>query len=268
MLAPHNPRTSPIRRWLPPLAAAHTAEMPRKPRNSAPRTFLEALLQHRGVSQNKLAALLGKHAEEVGRIARGERPMTMEWATQLSPVLDVAVLDLIEGRRRRVPLEWHVASFFSEDRANQLRIATSEREWFESRQAAPEQCFAAMIDDDSADLFGWVAGTMLFLRRPEFATLRVGDMTLVRTGTCEAPFETLVGRIGLSNEGDLVVTTNSANPQIAPTIIVRYAMPRLAGAAESMTPFRHRETELSYSALPSDRASIIGLIELPRPNSR
>lgn len=242
--------------------ARHSAAMPRRPPAAEPRSFLDALIRERGISQNELARCLNVHPEEIGRLARGDRGMTREWAERLSPLLNVAKLDLIEGRRRRVALEWHVAAAFSEDRPSAFRTDTATREWFETRQSRPEECFTAVLDDDSADLFGWPASTLLFLRRLEYSGLRTGDMVLVAVGPRGDPFEVLAGRLGQTSEGDLIVTIASSNRHVPQAVIVRYA-PSGPGAAESAPRFRHRQEPITYRAAPTDRSEILGVIEIP-----
>lgn len=172
----------------------------------------------------------------------------------------------MQQRIQRVPLEWHVMAALSEGRPPKF-CATGETEWFETRQRAPLECFAAVVEDDSAAGFGWGAATILFIRRTDHLDGRfaVGDMVLVRERSRDgSTIQVLAGRLGLSSEGDLVATTASRNWRTVPSVVVIRHAPRL-GLADAPSPFRHAAETVEYRSEASDTAEILGRIELPLP---
>lgn len=258
-------RPTPVERHIPPMARAKKTAEPAA-------TFLDAVIREAGFEDY---AEVGRQAvppatnKDVWRLAKGDegRQVNIEWARRLSPAINIAPLDLIEQQRRRVPLEWRVASQFAEREHHDFQICGAAREWYESRQPRLTECFAAVIEDDSADRFGWPPGTMLFLRRVRHAALQVGDIVLVRALTpAGGTAEVFIGRLGYSIQGDLTIATNSTSAAVPSVVVIRYA-PRRPGLADAAARYRPATDRLEYLAAAGDLAEILGVLEFPAPRA-
>ncbi|HEV2303822.1 MAG TPA: hypothetical protein VGR91_19825, partial [Stellaceae bacterium] len=133
-----------------------------------PETLLLRLARERALSFAEIARRADPPTsqQQVERLAKGARALDAEWGLRLGPALAVAPQDLVEGRIKRVRLELAIASAFSEARPAQFELPPEEREWIEAPRGLErkEECFAALVADDSAAKL-YPKGSILFVRR-------------------------------------------------------------------------------------------------------
>lgn len=118
--------------------------------------------------------------------------------------------------------------------------------------------------DDSADRLRYPAGTILFARRITNATkgLVPGAKVIVRerVPNSNQTMQVLVGRLGWSPTGDLMVFTSSSNRDVSSAVPVQIVTGEGLGERASRYQPEHPE-EISYIAGPNDPAELLGIVE-------
>lgn len=145
---------------------------------------LRELRQSYGLTQRAVAAAAGICGAYYGALERGDKRINADTAERLSQPLRCAVGDLLGGAQGvSVPLVIAVAATKAPARPVIYDLPEPYERLRARRLAEPENCFAAEIIDDSADV-DFADGTVLFTRRPtasaSAALVPVGAKVLVR----------------------------------------------------------------------------------------
>lgn len=134
--------------------------------------------------------------------------------------------------------------------------------------AEAEDCFAAEIFDDSADL-DFEPGTILIVCRiaPSPATMTVGAkvlacffLELAEAYDSRPTHEVLYGILDRNIVGDLVLITRTRNRRIPRNALIQNAVPRRADLAERTLAPTPRETAITYEPRPDDPAELLGTV--------
>ncbi len=193
---------------------------------------------------------------------------------RIAAALGSSLAELLgEAGSRTVPITLAIAGAFSEFRPPSFdRPLPWKRLEVGPRLAAPEECFAAEIADDSADL-DYPSGTVLVIRPLEpgqslplrgkiavrFWLDPASPLALRRTR------EILYGLLERSLDGDLLLLTRSKNPEIPRTLLIdpasRASSLAEAGASRGLL----REDKMRAGALvfepnPSAPATLLGTV--------
>ena len=137
---------------------------------------------HCGLSQQAVAAAAGISGAYYGALERGDKRINADTAERLRRPLRCSVGDLLGGGRGDVgAAAIAVAAAESEARPAEYDLPEPHERLQPRRLADAENCFAAEIFDDSADL-DFERGTILFVRRaaPPGMSLAIGAKVLVR----------------------------------------------------------------------------------------
>src|SRR5579863_591009 len=229
---------------------------------------LRELRRHSGLSQQGVAAAAGISVAYYGALERGDKRINTDTAERLAVPLRCAVGDLLAGAQGvSVPLAAAVAAAESETRPERFDLPEPRERLRPGRLTGPEDCFAAEIFDDSADL-DFAKGSIVFVRELAHlrAPLRAGDKVLVRfyldpLPGDEAPptHEILYGILDQNIVGDLVLITRTRNRLLPRNALIQSAAPRRPGLAER--PARPlRDAAIEYEPRPGDLAEILGLV--------
>ena len=227
---------------------------------------LADLRRHSGLSQQKVAAAAGISVAYYGALERGDKRINADIAERLAEPLRCAVGDLLAGAQGvSVPLSVAVAAAESEARPERFDLPEPRERLRPGRLVAPEDCFAAEIFDDSADL-DFAAGAILFVRERAHlqGPLRAGDKVLVRfylepasDGGVPVTHEILYGVLDQNIVGDLVLITRTGNRLIPRNAVIQSAAPNRPGLAERAMAL---PMLIDYELRPGDPAEILGLV--------
>jgi transcriptional regulator with XRE-family HTH domain len=230
---------------------------------------LRELRQHCGLSQQQVAAAAGISTAYYGALERGDKRINADTAARLSGPLRCVAGDLLAGNRGvSVPLAIAVAAAESENRPAAYDLDEPHERLQPSRLADAENCFAAEIFDDSADV-DFDRGTIVFVRRLQGPgePLRVGAKVLVRfylqpagAGTARSTQEILYGILDQNIVGDLVLITRSRNRLIPRNAVIQPAAAARSGLAESAFVLAPRDGVIDYEPRPDDPAEILGVV--------
>jgi transcriptional regulator with XRE-family HTH domain len=230
---------------------------------------LRELRQICGLSQQQVAAAAGISTAYYGALERGDKRINADTAVRLSGPLRCAAGDLLAGAHgMSVPLEIAVAAAESETRPATYDFSQPHERLQPSRLADAENCFAAEIFDDSADL-DFDRGTIVFARRLQGLRekLRVGVKVLVRfyvelagAGSARSTHEILYGMLDQNIVGDLMLITRTRNRLIPRNAVIQTAAPTRSGLAESAFVLAPRDGLIAYEARPDDPAEILGVV--------
>jgi transcriptional regulator with XRE-family HTH domain len=230
---------------------------------------LKELRRHSGLSQHRVAAAAGISIAYYGALERGDKRINADTAERLAAPLRCAIGDLLAGMQGvSVPLSMAVAAAESEARPERFDLPEPHERLRPNRLVDPEDCFAAEIFDDSADL-DFARGAILFarelahLREP----LRAGDKVLARfylePGTSDGArptHEILYGILDQNIVGDLVLITRTRNRLIPRNALIQRAAPDQPGLAERALGLSVRAAMIAYEPRPADPAEILGLV--------
>ena len=167
-----------------------------------------------------------------------------------------------------MPLLVAIAAAESETRPEHFDLAAPHERLRPGRLADPENCFAAEIFDDSADL-DFERGALLFVRKRAHlsATLQAGDRVLVRFflepaegGGTRPTHEILYGILDQNIVGDLVLITRTRNRLIPRNALIQSAAPNRPGLAERAMSLPIRDAHIVYEPRPGDPAEILGVV--------
>jgi transcriptional regulator with XRE-family HTH domain len=230
---------------------------------------LAELRRHIGLSQQRVAAAAGISVAYYGALERGDKRINADIAERLAGPLRCAIGDLLAGVQGvSVPLSVAIAAAESEARPEQFDLPEPRERLRPGRLAAPEDCFAAEIFDDSADL-DFAAGAILFVREQARlqGPLRAGDKVLVRfylapASDDAAPLthEILYGILDQNIVGDLVLITRTRNRLIPRNAIIQSTAPSRPGLAERAMALPLRDAAIDYELQSGDQAEILGLV--------
>lgn len=228
---------------------------------------LRELREHCGLSQQQVAAAAGISTAYYGALERGDKRINADTAARLSGPLRCVAGDLLVGTHGvSVPLA--IAAAESENRPAAFDLSEPHERLQPSRLADAENCFAAEIFDDSADL-DFERGALLVAR--ELAQLReplrAGDKVLARfyleparEGGARSTHEILYGILDQNIVGDLVLITRTRNRLIPRNAIIQSAAPTRPGLAESAIGLAVRNPTIAYEARPDDPGKILGVV--------
>jgi hypothetical protein len=203
-----------------------------------------------------------------GALERGDKRINADTAERLAMPLHCAVGDLLGGRQVvSVPLVIAAAAAESEERPTEYDLP-KPYEWLQPhRLAEAENCIAAKVFDDSADL-DFAPSTILFLRRlaPLPAPVSVGAKVLVRfflepvaVGAARRTHEVLYGILDRNIVGDLVLITRTQNRRIPRNALIQSARASGPGLAERTLALMPRDAVIAYEPRPDDPAELLGV---------
>jgi transcriptional regulator with XRE-family HTH domain len=245
----------------------------RPPTNTGVRRYLnrlKELRQHSGASQQSVAAAAGISIAYYGALERGDKRINADTAERLAGPLRCAIADLLAGSQGvSVPLLVAIAAAESETRPAHFDLPEPYERLRAGRLADPEDCFAAEIFDDSADL-DFERGAILFAREGTNlpAPLRAGDKVVVRFflesaadgGGARPTHEILYGILDQNIVGDLVLITRTRNRLIPRNALIQSAAPNRPGLAERAIGLPPRGAAIVYERRPGDPAEILGVV--------
>lgn len=228
---------------------------------------LQKLRKGRGLSLAKAAGLADTSPQQIERLEKGQRRLTEDWARRLARAYGVAPQDVLASADSvSVPVAVLVASAFAPERPEEFDLPEPHR-WVQAPAGLddPEECFAAAVEDDSADRL-YPKGSLLFVRRMAVVArpLRAGRKVLVRVYADghRTTMEILAGVLGASPSGDIVVFTHSANRQVPAVVVVqRRSMNGAAGLAERFLPIAEELVNIDYVPRADDPAELAGVVE-------
>lgn len=220
------------------------------------RSRLRHFRKQANLTQSELADLIGSTQSKIGAIERGQRQLKRQDAERLAalPVMQCTVAELYEDDgHASVPLVWVVALNGTERPNLPPRVPASfllER---------PEDCAAAYLADDSADLLRR-PGSLLYCRLVEEieAELAPGLPVLVSRRAVDNGPVILVGLLDVAASGDLVLLTQSTNPILPASVLIQPA--RRAHERRLLMPVP-RPHRLSYTSRPDDPARVLAVVE-------
>lgn len=225
-------------------------------------------------------------ASEISRFETGQRSIPRNRAIQLARLMEeLTAGELMEvAEDRAVRLTWRIGSAFGEALGGEgPRVAGDERLSVPASIDHPEQCFAATVVDDSADLM-YPPGSILIARRLEFVArpLQLG-MKVIAAAYRERPVakdaraieaarlaredgadvvEVLAGILDRSAAvGDVTVAIRSRNRQMPATLLIQRA--HFGGLGDRQMRFHVPpvgDPAIQYDPLPDDPGAILGRI--------
>jgi transcriptional regulator with XRE-family HTH domain len=230
---------------------------------------LREMRERRGLSQRAVATAAGISGAYYGALERGDKRINSDTAERLSASLHCTVGDLLAGAEGvSVPLVMAVATAESEARPVRYDLPEPHVRLQPRRLDDPENCFAAEVFDDSADL-DFARGTILFVRRaaPVPASLPVGAKVLARffldpsaESGAKATHEILYGFLDRNIVGDLVLITRTRNRLIPRNALIQSAAPSRPGLAERALILAPRDAAIAYEPRPDDPAELLGTV--------
>jgi len=230
---------------------------------------LRELRRHGGLSQQSVAAQAGISVAYYGALERGDKRINADTAERLSRPLRCAVGDLLAGAQGvSVPVVAAIAAAESEGRPAIFDLPEPHERLRPGRLADAEDCFAAEIFDDSADV-DFDRGAILVARELAHLRqkLRVGDKVLARfylepprEGEARPTHEILYGILDRNIVGDLVLITRTRTRLIPRNAMIQSAAPTRPGLAESALGRAVRDPTIVYEPRPDDPAEILGVV--------
>ncbi len=228
---------------------------------------LRELRARLGVPQQAVAAEAGISLAYYGALERGDKRINADTAQRLQRALRCAAGELLAGTAAAamVPLRFAIAAAESEGRPAAFDLP-EPWEWLSAaRLAEPQDCFAAEIADDSANL-DFARGTVLFIRALPALTapLHLGARVVARfllAGDGVRPtHEILYGLLDQNILGDLVLITHSRNRLIPRTALIQAAPRTGGGLAEAPLVLRRPGATIEYEPRAGDPGEILGLV--------
>jgi transcriptional regulator with XRE-family HTH domain len=241
----------------------------RPPKNTGPpryRNRLRELRQRLGMSQQEIAIQAGISAAYYGALERGDKRINADTAQRLHAPLRCGVSDLLAGTRGvSVPLQIAVAAAESNGRPDGFDLPEPHEMMQPGRLPQAEDCFAAEIFDDSADL-DFARGTVLFLRpctgsdKPLRPGARVVVRFLLDAGGEQETHEILYGVLDQNILGDLVLITRTSNRLIPRHALIQPSVLPRSGLAEAGRSELSHDRAIDYRRRSDDPAEILGLV--------
>ena len=220
------------------------------------------------MSQQDLADRIGlDHHQTIGKIERGEQRLRLDQLPLFADALNIDLWQLLtdEPAPFGLPVRYVVAAALSND-APAWNDPTVPHILTPPRLPAPEECFAAEIADDSADLI-YPKGSFVIARCLEklAGPLKLGAKVLVAQYGTDLEngdiFAVLVGFLDRTVIGETIVATRSHNIR-TPKLITIQPRTATAGASERILQFEiERSPTIDYRPRANDPARILGVIE-------
>jgi transcriptional regulator with XRE-family HTH domain len=244
----------------------------RPPKNTGAPRYANRLreLRHRlGLSQQEVAQQATISAAYYGALERGDKRINADTAQRLHRPLRCAVSDLLSGTQGvSVPLRIAIAAAEADTRLDRYDLPEPHEMLHPGRVREPQDCVAAEIFDDSANL-DFAPGTVVFLRplallrEPMRAGARVVARFFLDPASVEAErptHEILYGILDQNIIGDLILITRTRNRLIPRHALIQPAgLPR-AGFSEGAAPAPHRDGVIEYRQGADDPGGILGLV--------
>jgi transcriptional regulator with XRE-family HTH domain len=241
----------------------------RPPKNTGPPRYvnrLRELRQRLGLSQQEVAAQAGISAAYYGALERGDKRINADTAQRMQVPLRCAVSDLLAGTRGvSVPLRFAIAAAESNSRPDSFDLPEPHEMLQPGRITEPQDCFAAEIFDDSADL-DFARSTVLFLRPaveltgPLRAGARVVARFLLDAASERKTHEILYGILDQNILGDLVLITRTRNRLIPRHALIHAAASPRSGLTEGARAELSHDRRIDYQPSADDPAEILGLV--------
>ena len=244
----------------------------RPPKNTGAPRYANRLreLRHRlGMSQQEVAQQATISAAYYGALERGDKRINADTAQRLHRPLRCAVSDLLSGTRGiSVPLRFAIAAAEAEARPERFDLPEPHEMLHPGRAGEPQDCVAAEIFDDSADL-DFAAGTVVFLRpmaslrEPIRAGSRVVARFFLDPASVEAERPTLEILYGILDQniiGDLILITRTRNRLIPRHALIQPAALPRSGFSEGTASAPRRDGVIEYRQGDDDPAEILGLV--------
>jgi len=244
----------------------------RPPKNTGAPRYANRLreLRHRlGLSQQEVAQQASISAAYYGALERGDKRINADTAQRLHRPLRCAVSDLLSGTRGvSVPLRFAIAAAECPARPDRFELPEPHEMLHPGRVGEPQDCLAAEIFDDSADL-DFARGAVIFLRplallrEPWRAGARVVARFFLETARDDAErptHEILYGLLDQNILGDLVLLTRTRNRLIPRHVLVQAAATTRSGFSEGAAPIPRRDGVIEYRQNADDPAEILGLV--------
>ncbi|MBV8775683.1 MAG: helix-turn-helix transcriptional regulator [Alphaproteobacteria bacterium] len=243
----------------------------RPPTTTAARRYPNRLRELRsrcGLSQQAVAAAAGISGAYYGALERGDKRINAETAERLCKPLRCAAGDLLAvGAGISVPLTVAVAAAEADARPPEYDLPEPHERLQPRQLAQPEDCFAAELCDDSANL-DFEAGTVLFVRRLAApASIPVGAKVLARfylqpSGRPDptTTHEVLYGILDRNIVGDLVLITRTRNRLVPRHLLVQGAALAGSGFGERTAAAALRDAVVAYEPRDGDPAELLGTV--------
>lgn len=232
---------------------------------------LTEIRKRRGLTQEQLAERVGTTDATINRLENNKRDSLGKWTPRLAMALDVEPEELISRMPlRTVPLRAVIRSAFSQKQPDEQEAnghAVIERVHAPLDLAAPDECFAARVADDSADRL-YPRGSLLFVRATDAldGRLRPNAKIVVRhfaaEGPRRVPVETLVGLLGISPAGELMLHTRTTLRSMPAAIMIRPAPVRPGFSERAMTFAGNADEPVDYEPQPDDACEILGVVAM------
>jgi len=241
----------------------------RPPKNTGPPRYvsrLRELRQRLGMSQQEVAAQSGISAAYYGALERGDKRINADTAQRLHAPLRCAVSDLLAGTRGiSVPLRFAIAAAEANSRPDSFDLPEPYEMLHAGRIAKAEDCVAAEIFDDSADL-DFAPGTVLLLRpivgrhEPLRAGVKVVARFLLNADGDRGTHEILYGILDQNILGDVVLLTRTRNRLIPRHMLIHAAPSPRSGLNETARLEFSHDRLIDYHPSPGDPAEILGQV--------
>lgn len=236
---------------------------PLPPDGSRPRNRIREWRQTKGLSQRELAGRTHLGQQLISRLESGRRRLKHDQMIVLARGLDIAPEALLpDSRGDLVPVRFRVASQFS---AAAAAVALPAHVLVQARLPDLDECFAAVVCDDSADLI-YPPGSMLIARPPSPARgqLQVGRRVLVRSFATDRAGgnarEVLAGYLNHAFGGEISVSTRSSNREVPSLVLVRRGARANDALAERTFERDAPAACFDYVVRDDDPAEILGII--------
>ncbi|MDZ4254255.1 MAG: helix-turn-helix transcriptional regulator [Sulfuritalea sp.] len=226
---------------------------------------IKELRRAKGLSQEKLAERLHSGRSTILKLEHGKMKLTTHWMERIAVELDVSPADLISGDGFSVPVTMIVGAAFGRNGGG-FDLDKPYRRVQLPGLARPEQCFAAAVEDDSADRL-YPQGSLVICRRTEHAAtvFKIGCKVLARhfegSHAGRLTMEILAGRLDRTYTGELVLVTASRNGQVPTSVVIQRPLRADAQLSERFTaPAPVTDSRIEYAPRADDQAEIVGLI--------
>lgn len=223
---------------------------------------LQEWLDRRGLSHAALGRRVDMDAQRVWRYAVGERKLPGNLYPVFAEALDIGEEDLLPGGSTTIPVRYAVHAFEAGTSPGELpppleRIPAPRR-----LGVPPLECFAAAVEDDSADR-RYPAGSTLIVHDIAHARPQLGRAVLVkrhydREG--KGPIEVLVGILQRGVAGDLEVVLPTNNRRLPGLVPIR-RRDELGALGDRQVPYVVSSGgAIDYAPADGDEAVILGVV--------
>lgn len=233
---------------------------------------IRELRQAAGLTQEALGERAKLSKQEISALERGVKQIMPVTGQRIAAALGRSLAEILgEGSGRSVPIKLVIAGSFSESRPAAFdQPSPWHRVEVGSRLVKPEECFAAEIADNSADL-DYPPGSVLVIR--PFAPgekVALGRKIVVRFWldpqsalATRRTREILYGLLDKSLAGDLLLLTRSTSLEIPRTLLIAparrpSALHEAAAVSRLLLEQRARTEAVTFEPDPEAAAAILG----------